>query len=125
MCGICGFVFSDAARLAPPGVIDRMTDALAHRGPDDRGTFAEPGCALGHRRLSIIDLSPAGHQPMTNEDGSLQVVVDGRIYNCRDLRPGLEAAGRRLLGLKRSVAPERWWPQSGTLAEDTVKDVPG
>jgi len=93
MCGICGFVFSDAARLAPPGVIDRMTDALAHRGPDDRGTFVEPGCALGHRRLSIIDLSPAGHQPMENEDGSLLIVFNGEIYNYRDLRPGLESAG--------------------------------
>jgi asparagine synthase (glutamine-hydrolysing) len=93
MCGICGFVFADAARPAPPGVIDRMTDLLAHRGPDDRGTFVEPGVALGHRRLSIIDLSPAGHQPMGNEDGSLQIVFNGEIYNYRDLRPGLEAAG--------------------------------
>ncbi|MHB8836284.1 MAG: asparagine synthase (glutamine-hydrolyzing) [Candidatus Methylomirabilia bacterium] len=93
MCGICGFVFSDAARPAPPGVLERMTDALAHRGPDDRGTFSEPGCALGHRRLSIIDLSPAGRQPMENEDGSLQIVFNGEIYNYRDLRPGLEQAG--------------------------------
>jgi len=95
MCGICGFVFADAARPAPPGVIDRMTDALEHRGPDDRGVFTEPGCALGHRRLSIIDLSAAGHQPMTNEDGSLQIVFNGEVYNYRDLRPGLEAAGHR------------------------------
>jgi asparagine synthase (glutamine-hydrolysing) len=93
MCGICGFVFADAARPAPPGVIDRMTGALAHRGPDDAGTFVEPGCALGHRRLAIIDLTPAGHQPMANEDGSLQIVFNGEIYNYRDLRPGLESAG--------------------------------
>ncbi len=93
MCGICGFVFADAARPAPPGVIDRMTDLLEHRGPDDRGTFTEPGCALGHRRLSIIDLSPAGHQPMKNEDGSLEIVFNGEIYNYRDLRPGLEQEG--------------------------------
>jgi asparagine synthase (glutamine-hydrolysing) len=93
MCGICGFVFADAARPPAPGVIGRMTDALVHRGPDDRGTFVEPGCALGHRRLAIIDLTPAGHQPMSNEDGSLQIVFNGEIYNYRDLRPGLEAAG--------------------------------
>ena len=93
MCGICGFVFEDASRPAPPGAIERMNGALAHRGPDDAGAFSEAGIALGHRRLAIIDLSPAGHQPMANEDGSLQIVFNGEIYNYRDLRPGLEAAG--------------------------------
>jgi asparagine synthase (glutamine-hydrolysing) len=93
MCGICGIVFADAARPAPPGAIERMNGALAHRGPDDSGVFAEPGVALAHRRLAIIDLSPAGHQPMANEDGSLQIVFNGEIYNYRDLRPDLERAG--------------------------------
>ncbi len=93
MCGICGFVFADPARPAPPGTIERMNDALSHRGPDDLGLHLEPGCALGHRRLSIIDLSPAGRQPMQNEDGSLLIVFNGEIYNYRELRPGLERAG--------------------------------
>ncbi|HEY6001157.1 MAG TPA: asparagine synthase (glutamine-hydrolyzing) [bacterium] len=93
MCGICGLVFADPARPVPPGAIERMNQALAHRGPDDHGTFAEPGVALGHRRLAIIDLSPAGHQPMGNEDGSLQIVFNGEIYNYRDLRPDLERGG--------------------------------
>jgi len=69
MCGICGLVFADPARPAPPGALERMSAAIAHRGPDDHGAFAEPGVALAHRRLAIIDLSAAGHQPMANEDG--------------------------------------------------------
>jgi asparagine synthase (glutamine-hydrolysing) len=93
MCGICGIVLADAAAPVPPGAIGRMTDALAHRGPDDRGVFEEPGAALGHRRLSIIDLSPAGHQPMASEDGSLLVVFNGEIYNFAALREGLERRG--------------------------------
>jgi asparagine synthase (glutamine-hydrolysing) len=93
MCGICGLVFSDPNRPPPPGAIERMNGAIAHRGPDDGGTFVEAGVALGHRRLAIIDLSAAGHQPMANEDGSLQIVFNGEIYNYRDLRPGLERAG--------------------------------
>ncbi len=70
-----------------------MTDTLTHRGPDDRGTFEEPGVGLGHRRLSIIDLSPAGRQPMANEDGSLLIVYNGEIYNFKELRKGLEERG--------------------------------
>jgi asparagine synthase (glutamine-hydrolysing) len=70
-----------------------MTDTLTHRGPDDRGIFEEPGVGLGHRRLSIIDLSPAGRQPMANEDGSLLIVYNGEIYNFRELRKGLEERG--------------------------------
>jgi len=70
-----------------------MTDTLVHRGPDDRGTFEEPGVGLGHRRLSIIDLSPAGRQPMANEDGSLLIVYNGEIYNFKELRRGLEERG--------------------------------
>jgi asparagine synthase (glutamine-hydrolysing) len=93
MCGICGFVFEDPARPAPADVLDRMTDRLAHRGPDDRGVFAEPGAGLGHRRLSILDLSPAGHQPMASEDGDRLIVFNGEIYNFGELRAGLEGRG--------------------------------
>ncbi len=76
-------------------VLDAMTDRLAHRGPDDRGTYAsdEDGVGLGFRRLSIIDLSPAGHQPMCNEDGTLWLVFNGEIYNFKALRIQLEQKG--------------------------------
>jgi asparagine synthase (glutamine-hydrolysing) len=92
MCGICGSVnLSDDDHLA------RMTDSLAHRGPDDSGVnfFAAERVGLGHRRLSIIDLSPAGHQPMSNADESLWIVFNGEIYNFLDLRRELEKGGRR------------------------------
>lgn len=70
-----------------------MLDTLQHRGPDDRGTYIDAYAALGHDRLSIIDLSMSGRQPMSNEDGSVQVVFNGEIYNFKELRKQLVAAG--------------------------------
>jgi len=69
-----------------PALIDRMTDSMAHRGPDDRGSWVDGRIGLGHRRLSVIDLSAAGHQPMANEDGSVMLVYNGEVYNFRELR---------------------------------------
>lgn len=91
MCGICGQVLSPG--VAPPD-IDRMRDALAHRGPDDAGGFVAQGVALGHRRLSIIDLG-TGHQPIGNEDETAWIVCNGEIYNYQDLRTQLLARGHR------------------------------
>ena len=71
-----------------------MCDVMRHRGPDDDGFYVEPGVALGMRRLSIIDLA-GGHQPIHNEDGTVWVVFNGEIYNYRELRDALEAAGHR------------------------------
>src|SRR5215208_1581321 len=90
MCGIAGL-----AGWADRGTIERMTACRAHRGPDDAGIHIEPeaGVALGHRRLSILDLSPAGHQPMTVGDGSLILCYNGEIYNYRELRASLAADG--------------------------------
>jgi asparagine synthase (glutamine-hydrolysing) len=70
-----------------------MCDAMVHRGPDDHGYLTDGPCVLGHRRLSIIDLRPEGAQPMTNEDGSIAVVVNGEIYNFQELRRDLQAKG--------------------------------
>ncbi|MEN9416479.1 MAG: hypothetical protein RI988_99 [Pseudomonadota bacterium] len=96
MCGING-IFDDAARRAgvtpPADEIGAMNQALLHRGPDGGGVHLGPGIALGHRRLSIIDLSDAGTQPMYNEDGSLALVFNGEIYNYLELIPELVAAG--------------------------------
>jgi asparagine synthase (glutamine-hydrolysing) len=91
MCGIAGFVDASAGRDSVP-LLERMTGAIAHRGPDDAGFYTAPGVALGHRRLSIVDLA-GGHQPMSNEDGSLTIVYNGEIFNHADLRPELERAG--------------------------------
>lgn len=89
MCGINGFTWDDRTLLC------RMNEALRHRGPDDSGTYTDGRVSLGHQRLSIIDLTPAGHQPMSNEDGGVWIVYNGEIYNYKEIRPDLEAAGHR------------------------------
>src|SRR6185503_899837 len=98
MCGIAGFV----ADVRGPGiegrsaahVLERMCEAIRHRGPDDQGTAIIGTAALGMRRLSIIDLS-GGHQPMSGEDESVTIVFNGEIYNYLEVEPLLEARGHR------------------------------
>ena len=95
MCGICGKLnFNDEGIDAE--LLKRMTGALIHRGPDDEGIFISPNIGLGHRRLSIIDLSPAGHQPMSNEDDSVWLVFNGEIYDYREHRKKLLSKGHLL-----------------------------
>ncbi|TMA25814.1 MAG: asparagine synthase (glutamine-hydrolyzing) [Deltaproteobacteria bacterium] len=93
MCGISGFLNRDLARPADQALLKRMTDVMAHRGPDGSGLFVEGPAALGHRRLSIIDLSANGAQPMANEDGTVHVTFNGEIYNHLVLREELIAKG--------------------------------
>src|SRR6266513_1010738 len=76
MCGLAGIFEYDASARPQRGVLQRMTGLLAHRGPDDFGYLEHGSVALGHRRLSIIDLSPGGHQPMANDDGSLWIIYN-------------------------------------------------
>lgn len=98
MCGICGIINYNESGEVDRKVLNAMCSAMAHRGPDDEGIYlneAKPSAGLGHRRLSIIDLSGAGHQPMSNEDGSAWVVFNGEIYNYKDLRFELEKKGHR------------------------------
>ncbi len=96
MCGINGIALSSNSRRSiGAGVVERMRDVLTHRGPDDAGIFVdarEGRVALGHRRLSIVDVA-AGQQPMTNEDGSLHITYNGEIYNHADFRETLETRG--------------------------------
>lgn len=94
MCGIAGYISSGAE--ADRGIVQRMCDQIRHRGPDDEGFYIDRECALGMRRLSIIDLA-GGHQPISNEDGSVWVVFNGEIYNYRDLRRDLIAKGHRFV----------------------------
>ena len=94
MCGIAGAVAAPG-NVPPPGLVPRMLVAQLHRGPDGGGLLADGPAVLGHRRLSIVDLSEAGRQPMTNEDGSVAVVVNGEIYNHLALRRELEQKGHR------------------------------
>lgn len=92
MCGIVGVVHADRERPVDEARLVRMRDLMTHRGPDDAGLFISGGVGLGHRRLSIIDLA-GGHQPMTNEDGSLRIVFNGEIYNFQALRRRLVERG--------------------------------
>ncbi|HEY9231390.1 MAG TPA: asparagine synthase (glutamine-hydrolyzing), partial [Blastocatellia bacterium] len=95
MCGICGIAIPEHSRRRVDGAaVRRMREALVHRGPDDAGLLIDSQVALGHRRLSIVDLT-GGHQPMFNEDESLAIVYNGEIYNHGDYRADLEARGHR------------------------------
>jgi asparagine synthase (glutamine-hydrolysing) len=89
MCGIAGITWKNEV------LIERMIGALAHRGPDGSGVYTDDGVSLGHRRLSIIDLSENGRQPMSNEDGTLWITFNGEIYNYRELRADLLQRGHR------------------------------
>jgi asparagine synthase (glutamine-hydrolysing) len=93
MCGIAGVFHRDGAPAAPVR-LKAMTDAIAHRGPDGEGQYADGSVGLGHRRLAIIDLSPLGRQPMTTPDGRFTMTYNGEIYNFQELRSELTAIGR-------------------------------
>ena len=94
MCGITGFVAHDAPLVpeAAQGIVRQMCDVIEHRGPDDEGYYVKDGAAIGMRRLSIIDLS-GGHQPISNEDGTVWIVFNGEIYNYQELRDRLIRRG--------------------------------
>ena len=92
MCGITGLIHLDNAPVSPE-FLQRMTNAIAHRGPDGEGQWIEGNVGIGHRRLSIIDLSPAGHQPMVSANHRYLLSYNGEVYNFRELRSELEAKG--------------------------------
>ncbi len=94
MCGIVG-IFNLYGEPVSPVQLRKMTDALAHRGPDGEGFYIDSFIGLGHRRLAIIDLSPAGHQPMISEDKRFALTYNGEIYNFQELRLELESLGHR------------------------------
>jgi asparagine synthase (glutamine-hydrolysing) len=113
MCGIAG-ILSD--RPVEPAIVRRMTDPIAHRGPDDEGAWIDPaaGVGLGHRRLSIVDLSPLGHQPMESNDGRYVIVYNGEIYNHAALRAELDAS---TCGPTSNGIPWRGHSDTETLVE--------
>ena len=93
MCGIVGVIHL-REQPVQARVIEQVADSLKHRGPDDAGVFVDGQVGLGHRRLKIIDVSPAGHQPMANKDETIWITYNGEIYNFLDLRKELEGCGR-------------------------------
>jgi asparagine synthase (glutamine-hydrolysing) len=95
MCGIAGILSFNQNAPATAALLQKMTDAIRHRGPDDEGFYVNGNIALGHRRLAIIDLSPDGHQPMAGPDGSTWIIYNGEIYNYLELRAELSAQGHQ------------------------------
>src|SRR5580658_9060587 len=92
MCGICGKLAFDGRETIAPELVKAMADTIHHRGPDDEGYYFSGPVGLGFRRLSIIDLK-SGHQPVSNEDGTVQIIFNGEIYNYQELRAFLLSKG--------------------------------
>ncbi len=121
MCGLCGIVrFNDPPA---PETLWRMTRTLAHRGPDNEGIAITGPAGLGHTRLSILDLSPAGHQPMSADDGRVTLVYNGEIYNFRELRRDLEADGVRHTGTSDTEVLLRAYLQWGAAAFERLRGM--
>lgn len=118
MCGITGFLDLRSERTRNREIVVAMTQAIAHRGPNAEGLWQSPDGVvnLGHRRLSIIDLSPTGAQPMVSRDGRYVLIFNGEIYNFQELRETLEAEGNSFVGTSDTevllMALIRWGTQS-------------
>lgn len=93
MCGINGILHLQSQKKVDERILTKMRDSLEHRGPDDKGLFLENNIGLGHRRLSILDISAAGHQPFLSDDGRYAMVYNGEIYNFKDFYPKLKSNG--------------------------------
>ena len=120
MCGLTGFVLHDRSARADEDLLVRIRDTMVHRGPDDGGTFVRGGAALGFRRLSIIDLE-GGHQPLTNETEDVFLVMNGEVYNFRELRSGLEERGHRFrTGSDAEVLVHLYEEKGAALVDDLV-----
>jgi asparagine synthase (glutamine-hydrolysing) len=113
MCGIAGIFEFDLRSRPDESVLRRMTGLIAHRGPDDSGHVVDENAALGHRRLSIIDLSAAAHQPMSNDDGSVWITYNGECYNYRELTSRLRSRGHRFRSNSDTEAILRLYEEQG------------
>src|SRR6266568_4594111 len=102
MCGIAGFWFKDSAPESARKWLRDSAKSLHHRGPDDSGLWFDGAVGLGHTRLSILDLSPLGHQPMASRDGRWVMAFNGEVYNFREIRKDLERLNHSFAGTSDS-----------------------
>jgi asparagine synthase (glutamine-hydrolysing) len=123
MCGICGIAIPDqSARCVDRAQLVRMRDTLTHRGPDEAGIYVDESVGLGHRRLSIVDLT-SGHQPMSNEDDSIQIIFNGEIYNHRDHRPTMIARGHSYHSMSDTETIVHLYEEYGPRAVDHLRGM--
>jgi asparagine synthase (glutamine-hydrolysing) len=123
MCGISGLVYFDPERRVDPETIARMNRVLHHRGPDDSGVWTGGNAGLGQARLSIIDLSPLGHQPMANEDGTVWITLNGEIYNYAELRQELEGKGHVFRSQTDTETIIHLWEQEGERCVERLRGM--
>jgi asparagine synthase (glutamine-hydrolysing) len=123
MCGIAGKLYFDRERHVDPSLLHAMNRVLAHRGPDDSGIFHDGAIGLAHRRLSIIDLSPGGHQPMASADGTLWITYNGEVYNFRELRQELEAHGVRFRSQSDTEVILALWQREGVACVERLNGM--
>lgn len=123
MCGICGVIYYDHDRKVSKDLLEKMVTVLNHRGPDDHGLWVKQNIGLGHTRLSIIDLSPLGHQPMTNEDGTVFIVFNGEIYNFLDLRKELISKGHVFRSRTDTEVLVHLWEQEGPSCVEKLRGM--
>ncbi len=113
MCGIVGVFHYRGGAPADAALLERQANAIRHRGPDDSGVWTDRGAGLAHRRLSIVDLSPGGHQPMPNEDESIWVAYNGEVYGWDAMRPAMAARGHRFRGTSDTEALLHLYEEQG------------
>jgi asparagine synthase (glutamine-hydrolysing) len=123
VCGIAGALAPRLEDAPPAGAAERFAAAMVHRGPDGHGFFQAGPVALAHRRLSIIDLSEAGRQPMTNEDGQIAIVVNGEIYNHAELRADLVAKGHRFKSGSDSEVVAHLYEEVGARVPELLRGM--
>src|SRR5436190_2660076 len=127
MCGICGILSTSASFDASESTVVAMRDTMRHRGPDDAGADSwaagDGRVAFGHRRLSIVDLSPAGHNPMPNEDGTVWITFNGEIYNHVALRKELEAKGHRYRSHCDTETIVHLWEEEGPRCVERLQGM--
>lgn len=122
MCGICGKI-DFTGKPVEEGLVRAMAQTLTHRGPDDEGVYVGNGIVLGHRRLSVIDLSNAAHQPMANEDETLRIVYNGEVYNFEELKSELQAKGHRFRSHSDTEVILHLYEEEGARAVERLRGM--